>query len=173
VNPSPTVNANSDVVSIPVGGTVNFNNSGSSATSYNWNFGDGQTSTQGFVAHTYNVQGVYTVTLTGTIGSCTATDVITINVGVTGVDQVSLDNSVNIYPNPNNGIFNLKLEFTESQDVEVSVFSTIGQLISAKQLNNVNSAVIDMDLLGEAEGIYFLQVKTVNGTVTKRVTVSR
>ncbi len=173
VNPSPTVNAGSDVINIPVGGTVNFNNSGSNATSYNWNFGDGQSSTTGFVAHTYNVQGTYTVVLTGTIGSCTATDVITINVGVTGVDQVTLENSVNVYPNPNAGLFNLKLEFAESQNVEITLFSAIGQLIEMRQLDNVNSQIETFNMSSEAEGVYFIRVKTKNGTVTKRMTITR
>lgn len=173
VNPSPTVNAGSDVINIPVGGTVNFNNSGSNATSYSWNFGDGQSSTTGFVAHTYNVQGVYTVTLTGTIGTCTDTDVITINVGVTGVDQVTLENAVNVYPNPNAGLFNLKLDFTETQNVEISLFSAIGQLIETRQIDNVDSQVETFNVSNQAEGIYFVRVKTNNGTVTKRMTISK
>lgn len=173
VNPSPTVTAGSDVINIPVGGTVNFNNSGSNATSYNWNFGDGQTSTTGFVAHTYNVQGVYTVILTGTIGGCTATDTLTINVGVTGVDQVSLENSINVYPNPNSGLFNLKLEFTETQNVEISLFSSIGQLIEMRQIDNVDAQVETFNMSSEAEGVYFIRVKTNNGTVTKRMTITK
>jgi len=173
VNPSPTVIAGSDVINIQAGGTVNFNNSGSNATSYNWNFGDGQTSTTGFVAHTYNVQGTYTVILTGTIGSCTDSDTLTINVGVSSVDQVTLDNAVNVYPNPNAGLFNLKMEFGEAQDVEISLFSAIGQLIETRQLDNVTGQVETFNFANEAEGVYIVRVKTNSGTVTKRMTISK
>lgn len=44
--------------------TVLFNFSGSGATSYNWNFGDGGTSGVPFPSHTYQNDGTYIVTLT-------------------------------------------------------------------------------------------------------------
>lgn len=173
VDPAPTVVAGSDVVSIGVGGTVNFNNAGSSATSYSWNFGDGQTSTQGFVAHTYNVAGTYTVTLTGTIGNCTATDQLTIVVGASGIDQVSLEEGVSLYPNPNQGQFNLKLDFGVAQDVDVKLYSAIGQLVETRNLGSVSSSVVEFNLDNHASGVYFVQVNTSSGTITKRITVSR
>ncbi len=173
VAPSPTVNANSDVINIPVGGTVNFNNSGSNATSYEWNFGDGQTSTTGFVAHTYNVQGVYTVTLTGTIGNCTATDVITINVGVVSVDNVDLDQSVSLYPNPNNGLFNLKLEFNQTQDAEITLFTSLGQIVDFRRLENVDGQIEIFDVSNLSNGVYFINVKTQDGIVSKRFILSK
>jgi len=40
-----------------------FNNTSQNATSYNWNFGDGQTSSNNSPSHTYNAAGTYTVSL--------------------------------------------------------------------------------------------------------------
>ena len=42
------------------------NDYGNSNTVYNWNFGDGSTSTDPYPSHTYPVPGVYTVTMTAT-----------------------------------------------------------------------------------------------------------
>lgn len=57
--------------------TVNFNNSTSGAVSYEWNFGDGNTSTQRNPVHTYTAMGSYTVTLTATnANGCSDTLVI-------------------------------------------------------------------------------------------------
>ncbi|CAG5085238.1 beta strand repeat-containing protein [Parvicella tangerina] len=173
VDPSPTVVANSDVTSIGVGGTVNFDNAGSSATSYSWDFGDGQSSTQGFVSHTYNVAGTYTVTLTGTIGNCTETDQITILVGTSGIDQASLESGVSLYPNPNDGQFNLKLDFGIEQEVDVKLFSAIGQLVESRNLGNVSSTLVEFNLADHAGGVYFVQVNTNSGTITKRITISK
>ncbi len=58
--------------------TVNFTAQSPGATSYLWNFGDGNTSTQMNPTHTYSVGGNYTVTLTSSniCGSTTATKTV-------------------------------------------------------------------------------------------------
>ncbi|MFH1004683.1 MAG: PKD domain-containing protein, partial [Bacteroidota bacterium] len=73
--------------------TVNFNNNGSTADDYLWNFGDGSAnSTVTSPSHTYTV-GTYTVTLfaTDTIGVCGVNDTATliIRVGEPPVLQTS------------------------------------------------------------------------------------
>ncbi len=171
VAPSPTVIATSDVYTISVGGTVNFSNAGSSATGFVWTFGDGNVSTQGIVAHTYNVMGVYTAVLTGTIGNCTATDTIIVNVGVVGVEAISLEEAITVYPNPNNGQFNLKIDLASGENIEVVVYSTIGQVISTRNVDNVQNSTLNFDLSNEAEGIYVVSIKTATATVVKRVTL--
>jgi PKD repeat protein len=150
---------------------VNFSNAGSSATGYTWTFGDGNTSTQGTVAHTYNVMGTYTATLTGSIGDCFASDVIIVNVGVVDVPQIDLEQAVTVYPNPNNGQFNLKLDLNSAENVSIELFSSIGQLVASQVLGSVNNAVLNFDLSNEAEGFYFVKVTTSAGTVTKTITL--
>jgi PKD repeat protein len=173
VSTSPTVIAGSNVTSIPVGGTINFNNFGSVATTYSWNFGDGQTSTQGVVSHTYNVAGTYTVVLTGTIGGCTSTSTLTILVGVSSVDQVSLEEGISIFPNPSNGQFTMKIDMNDAQVIDVELYNAIGQIVTTKSINHTNSSVVNFDVTNQANGFYFVKVKTKNGTVTKRVAVTK
>jgi trimeric autotransporter adhesin len=173
VSTSPTVIAGSNVTSIPVGGTINFNNFGSVATTYSWNFGDGQTSTQGVVSHTYNVAGTYTVVLTGTIGGCTSTSTLTILVGVSSVDQVSLEEGISIFPNPSNGQFTMKIDMNDAQVIDVELYNAIGQIVTTKSINHTNSSVVNFDVSNQANGFYFVKVKTKNGTVTKRVAVTK
>jgi PKD repeat protein len=57
--------------------TVNFTNSTTGATTYNWNFGDGSTSTAATPAHTYTAAGTYAVQLIAT-GTCSANSVDTL-----------------------------------------------------------------------------------------------
>lgn len=58
----PTVNFSQSVNGL----TVTFTNNSNGATSYLWDFGDGQTSTAANPVHTYAAGGVYTVQLTAT-----------------------------------------------------------------------------------------------------------
>ncbi|MCB9272661.1 MAG: PKD domain-containing protein [Lewinellaceae bacterium] len=55
------------------GSTATFTNKSYDATSYNWDFGDGSTSSAENPSHTYTQAGVFTVVLTATKGNATAT----------------------------------------------------------------------------------------------------
>jgi len=64
--------------------TVSFTNYSNNASSFLWNFGDSQTSTDANPTHTYNSIGDYTVSLSANGGTCgsdvkTETDYISIN----------------------------------------------------------------------------------------------
>jgi PKD repeat protein len=74
--------ANSTFTQTVNGLQVSFNSTGSLGDTYNWNFGDGQTSTLHNPVHTYASGGVYTVTLTVT-NQCGA-DVQQTNINLAG-----------------------------------------------------------------------------------------
>lgn len=52
---------------------VQFSSLNANATSWQWDFGDGNTSTEENPVHTYLIEGDYVVTLTITVGACTIT----------------------------------------------------------------------------------------------------
>jgi len=65
--------------------TVSFTNLSQNGLTYHWDFGDGQTSTQSNPVHSYDVLGVYTVTLVADAGICgqeVKTEAAYINVGL-------------------------------------------------------------------------------------------
>lgn len=66
INPVPTASFTTNVV----GNTVTFTNTSTNATSYNWTFGDGQTSTQTSPTHTYVSNNNYSVCLTANYSGC-------------------------------------------------------------------------------------------------------
>ena len=79
IYPQPTANFNFTTVCqgnpTQFTSTSTTNPSGQQITGYQWNFGDGQTSTQQNPSHTYANAGTYTVTLTVSCGNghCTST----------------------------------------------------------------------------------------------------
>lgn len=81
---------------------VRFKNYIYNAYEYNWDFGDGKTSTLSEPTHTYLQNGIYTITLTatGSCGSITQSQEITINFGQV-VFYISNSNygSISVYPN--------------------------------------------------------------------------
>ena len=76
VSPMPTASMTASVS----GAVLSLTNTSTNATSYLWNFGDGQTSTQNLPTHTYAQDGTYTVSLTtnNICGSATATQTVVV-----------------------------------------------------------------------------------------------
>jgi PKD repeat protein len=82
--------------------TVAFSNNSTTATTYNWNFGDGQTSTEASPNHVYSAIGTYTVTLiaNNNCGADTTTSEVTII--EVGIEELANTNNVSLVPNPAN-----------------------------------------------------------------------
>ncbi len=78
---------------------VEFTNNSSNATTYYWDFGDFQTSTDPNPAHDYfNISNSYTVMLVA-MNDCNS-DTIYQTITVVGNDLTEIDNKISIYPNP-------------------------------------------------------------------------
>ena len=85
--------------------TATFNNNSVNATSYSWNFGDGNTSTEANPVHTYATSGTYSATLTAT-NDCGAT-VSTVQVTFANAPVVAFGSNVT------NGCGPLTVEFAD------------------------------------------------------------
>lgn len=78
-----------------VGSPIQFQNTSQLATSYIWNFGDGNTSTQVNPTHTYSNPGVYTVTLiANNPTSCNMADTMVRQVVVEQLSVITQDTSL-------------------------------------------------------------------------------
>lgn len=173
VDPSPTAVAGADNLSVPIGTTINFNNNGSVGTSYDWQFGDGQTSTMNSPSHTYGSVGTYTVILTATLGNCTDTDTLTINVGIDGVEDNPLNNAISLFPNPTTGNLTVNVEFGSTQDMVMMVYNALGEVVETIEDRNVYASTYQVNLSQEAEGVYFVRFIVGDDQITHRVVVTR
>ena len=81
---------------------VTFTNTSNYATSYLWNFGDGDTTSAASPVHIYATSGVYTVMLIAY--HCNISDTIwqTVNASLSGVENFSTENNILFFPNPVN-----------------------------------------------------------------------
>ncbi len=174
--PSPVAMAGSDVSTtyLSQGANVNFNSTGSTGVTYSWDFGDGGNSTQPNPAYSYSAVGVYTVVMTTTLGNCSSTDTLIIEVlADVGIGETELSNAVSIYPNPTNGIVNLNIDLEQSQDIRITVFNAIGEVVTTMENKSVATKTYVFDLSSEAKGFYFFNVQTEQGTITKRVMLAK
>jgi PKD repeat protein len=91
-------NPMADFTSITTGGIVDFTNTSTNATSYSWDFGDGETSMDESPAHNYSTDGNYTVTLTATNACGSITTEIDVIISLPPVANFSLETSFNCAP---------------------------------------------------------------------------
>lgn len=168
VIPNPTASFTYNMVGV----TAVFTNTSTGASSYTWDFGDSSpTSSQQNPSHTYTVNGSYTVTLTvtGPCGTQVTTQVVTItNVGLQDLD---LEQTLSLYPNPNSGTFTLSFNLGEAQDVVVTLFGLRGETISNENLEGISSYNRQFTIGDASAGVYFVRIQTQHGVATKRIVV--
>jgi len=134
------------------GDTVYFQNLSTNATTFTWNFDDPtsgteNTSTEEFPTHVFAADGVYTVQLTASNGTFTATYDVIIVIGNLGISQFELNAISAVYPNPFSSKFKLNKRLQNAQYVMSSIN---GQIIySGKDIE-------DQDFSDLPIGIYII-----------------
>ncbi len=141
--------------------TVNFTNTSSNATSYNWSFGDGTYSTDENPTHIYTTDGDYTVTLV--VSNICGSDTIqqTVHVEVLNLDE-NLLSHIKIYPNPTKDIVNIYLP--NEVKTEITFYSIDGKLLIE---NLCFTGKYTLHLNTWEKGIYLLKVNTDMGSLQK------
>jgi len=159
VNPSPTADASFNQTFGSY--TVQFLNNSINATSYSWDFGDGQTSTQANPSHTYANGGDYVVTLTAINGDCE--DEITINLGSVSVQEIDAASLINVYPNPASENLTISASQVDG-NVTVKFYSLTGQLVKNEVLNHTNGSFQQTISINEmSEGLYLVEILSEKG----------
>lgn len=147
-----------------------------SPTAWLWEFGDGLTSSAPNPTYTYTQPGTYEVCLTARNlfnnppFSKPAKKVCeTINAAV-GIGDVILERSISVYPNPTTGNLTINIKDLSFDNMNVKVFNMIGERVFAGQYSKVQAqSLINLNIGGNAAGIYMIQISTEQGVVTKRI----
>ncbi len=157
-------------------GVFTFQNNSLNADTYVWDFGDGNTDTGTNPTHIYSESNAYTITLSAYSELCDTTVIFeeTVNVVITNTQDLNLDFNVNIFPNPNDGKFNLTIESLESNDYEINLYDLNGRQLNYFSLKNISGTTNQVfDLQHLSEGIYFVKIKTQTGVLVEKIVVEK
>jgi PKD repeat protein len=130
--------------------TQNTNNT----TTYHWDFGNGDYSTDVTPTYSYDSSGVYTVTLIAT-DECGQESVKVREITASEVNVVVYESDILIYPNPVNNIL-----YIENQHIEQSFVTSIFDITGKKVYENrtaSNEETIDISYLNS--GIYIIKME--------------
>ncbi|MCC6725990.1 MAG: PKD domain-containing protein [Saprospiraceae bacterium] len=151
---------------------VAFTGTTAGATSYFWDFGDGNTSTDENPTHTYagNV-GAIDVTLTVTSArGCVAETTTT--VGLTATKEVVGLTALKVFPNPTSGLATVEFMLRNALELDVQLLDLNGRVVrSANGEFRAGFNRHSIDANGLNAGVYFLQLLSAEGQQTVRLSV--
>lgn len=85
-----------------------------------------------------------------------------------GIASIETKNEIRIYPNPSNGNFNVKLN-DRLKRATICVYDVLGNCIYSQ---NLTGASVNLDMSGNAKGIYFVQIKNGNEAFNKKIIIN-
>ncbi|MEZ5003937.1 MAG: PKD domain-containing protein [Chitinophagales bacterium] len=168
-------------VSVSIGPTASFElvqngneviltNTSVNAIAYLWDFGDGTTSSEENPTHVYATSGAYTVKL-GAIAACGKDEKrVIVDVVTTSVFETSNFN-IGLYPNPNDGNFNLSLYGLVNTDIDIRLIDLSGKIIFNQtefidKIQWLKSYELDL-----AQGIYEVVINSDNGSKSAKLVI--
>jgi hypothetical protein len=139
---------------ITVGNSTVIGNNSDSASTYTWspNYFIDDTNA---VNPTVNPPQTTTYYVTKTQCSVTTTDSVTVFVNPVGVSEFYNNTNVNLYPNPNNGVFNFNYNLTNN--AVLSIYNNLGQEVKTIQLSATKN-LLTINMSNFARGIYTYKV---------------
>lgn len=125
------------------------------ATTWYWDFGDGDTSTVQSPNHCWTNGVFYTcLTVTNQCGSDTYCDSI---YAFTGINEVK-NNKIKLFiaPNPFDNFTVIKFENTKREKIKLQVLNPLGQIVL--QIDNITDNKVQIEKNGLPSGLYFVQL---------------
>ncbi len=149
--------------------TVDFTPSVTTATTYNWTFGDGNASTQQNPTHTYSSDGTYTVELVQSNGNCSDTVTQTVTINTTGLTDLRVVEALSLQPNPAKDFLNVQMHIVIGKQYNLSVQNVLGETISTQSFTALAAhQSTTFDLSSFSSGIYFLSLQNDKTKLVKR-----
>ena len=92
-----------------------------------------------------------------------------------GVEENSLVNGVNVYPNPMANNASVDFNLTAENTVSIVLVNTVGQLVQSENLGNMSTGIhtYQLDASSLSNGLYFLNITVGNNTITKKVSINK
>ncbi len=118
--------------------------------------------------YTPSQSGVYVVRVTDSNGCVYAYSSGYVFALSTGIDALSIKNSIYVFPNPSTGLVNINAGVLGNENYNVIITDMFGKIL----LNDKNVNAVDMSEL--SNGLYLVTITSESGlTVTKKITLAK
>jgi len=151
------------------GQTVQFTDASPNATSWSWDFGDGNTSSIQNPQHTYAADGVYDVTLVTDGGLCSKVE--TVVIGTIGLND-PIELSAEVYPNPAVEAVTIALNAPLLQDATIEVYTLEGRLVMSTEVSSGKNE-ITLDVRSLANGVYWINLESDGQGIREKMVIQK
>ncbi len=124
----------------------------------------------GSPAYTVTQNGTYTVVVT--VNGCSSAVSNSINVTSVAVKELQPIN-FEIFPNPSNGVFELKANNPKNETYTVEVYNSIGKSILKQENVIFGSQSITVDMANMPVGNYIVVLRCKNESISRKMTIIR
>ena len=84
-----------------------------------------------------------------------------------------LNANVSLHPNPSNGVVAIIATLPSSQNLEIAIHNTLGQLITKSNYVGVTNGMFNMDLTNYSNGVYFVTINNGEERIVKRLVLNK
>jgi PKD repeat protein len=152
-----------------------FDQSQGNPTEWEWDFGDGTVDTVQNPTHTYTQIGVYSVSLIvkNTTGLNSVSFQNYITVLTTGIEDVSDEFVVKVFPNPYTGKTNIAYALNKRSMVHIEIFNAVGmkvaELVNDYQNPGSYKYQFRAQEYGFSAGVYYLRMRVDDNLYTEKL----
>lgn len=90
---------------------------------------------------------------------------------ITGIDNPDGIVSMNIFPNPSNGLFTIEMNASKAGNFNIDIINIQGQVVYSKQINQDGFYKDQIDLSNEARGIYYIRINDSNDMKVSKIMI--
>jgi uncharacterized repeat protein (TIGR01451 family) len=83
------------------------------------------------------------------------------------------DGKVSVYPNPNNGIFNLEFTANYASLLSITIFDVTGKLVYQNNVQHFQKSVLSIDSQNLSSGLYSVILKTDKEQITEKIIIDK
>ena len=98
---------------------------------------------------------------------------VTFSAGPTSTSEIAIEDVLNIYPNPNKGLFTLDVQLNERSNIGLRVFNAQGALLSELEFKDLTAARRAVDLSNLASGIYWIELRAGTQSYHQKMIISK
>ncbi|MDC3230546.1 T9SS type A sorting domain-containing protein, partial [Bacteroidota bacterium] len=90
--------------------------------------------------------------------------------GSVRLEQSTIINDLDIYPNPSRDVFNISFKTANKQDITLRIRNIVGEEIYKEELNQFDGTYTkEISLENYPKAVYFLEINTTEGTANKKL----